>query len=65
MATLGGASALGLENEIGSIEPGKKVDLIAPASINLIFTPMYDPVSHIVYAVRGSDEDWCGTAGIL
>lgn len=55
MATLGGASALGLENETGSIEPGKKADLIALDLNQPHLTPMYDPVSHIVYAARGSD----------
>jgi 5-methylthioadenosine/S-adenosylhomocysteine deaminase len=55
MATLGGASVLGLENEIGSIEPGKKADLIALSLNQPHLTPIYDPVSHIVYAARGSD----------
>jgi 5-methylthioadenosine/S-adenosylhomocysteine deaminase len=55
MATLGGASALGLGNETGSIEPGKKADLIALNLNQPHLTPMYDPVSHIVYAARGSD----------
>ncbi|MGA2404007.1 MAG: amidohydrolase [Syntrophobacteraceae bacterium] len=55
MATLGGASALGLAHEIGSIEPGKKADLIALSLDQPHLTPMYDPVSHIVYAARGSD----------
>ena len=55
MATLGGASALGLGNETGSIEPGKKADLIALDLNQPHLMPMYDPVSHIVYAARGSD----------
>ncbi len=55
MATLGGASALGLSNEIGSLEPGKKADLIALSLDQPHLTPIYDPVSHIVYAARGSD----------
>jgi 5-methylthioadenosine/S-adenosylhomocysteine deaminase len=55
MATLGGASALGLGNETGSIEPGKKADLIALSLNQPHLMPMYDPVSHIVYAARGSD----------
>ena len=55
MATLGGASALGLANEIGSLEPGKKADLIALSLDQPHLTPIYDPVSHIVYAARGSD----------
>ena len=55
MATLGGASALGLGNETGSIEPGKKADLIALSLNQPHLMPIYDPVSHIVYAARGSD----------
>ena len=55
MATLGGASALGLKDEIGSIEPGKKADLVALSLNQPHLTPVYDPVSHIVYAARGSD----------
>jgi 5-methylthioadenosine/S-adenosylhomocysteine deaminase len=55
IATLGGASALGLEREIGSIEPGKKADMIAIDLNQPHLTPIYDPVSHIVYAARGSD----------
>jgi 5-methylthioadenosine/S-adenosylhomocysteine deaminase len=55
MATIGGASALGLEDEIGSIEPGKKADLVALNLNQPHLTPLYDPVSHIVYAARGSD----------
>jgi 5-methylthioadenosine/S-adenosylhomocysteine deaminase len=55
LATLGGASAIGLGNETGSIEPGKKADLIALDLNQPHLTPMYDPVSHIVYAARGSD----------
>jgi len=55
MATIGGASALGLENETGSIEAGKKADLIALSLNQPHMTPLYDPVSHIVYAARGSD----------
>jgi 5-methylthioadenosine/S-adenosylhomocysteine deaminase len=55
MAVAGGASALGLGNEIGSIEPGKKADLIALSLNQPHLTPIYDPVSHIVYTARGSD----------
>ena len=56
LATLGGAKALGLEAEIGSIEPGKKADLVVvdlsgphvvPEEANLI--------SRLVYAARASD----------
>lgn len=55
MATSGAARVLGLENRIGSIEAGKQADLIVVDTARPHLTPMYDPISHLVYAVRGSD----------
>jgi 5-methylthioadenosine/S-adenosylhomocysteine deaminase len=55
LATVGGARALGMEQLIGSIEPGKRADLIAVSVGAARQTPMYDPVSHIVYTTRGDD----------
>lgn len=55
MATIGGARAMGLDHEIGSIEPGKQADLIVIDLSSPHLTPMYNPVSHLVYAVKGSD----------
>jgi 5-methylthioadenosine/S-adenosylhomocysteine deaminase len=55
MATLKGAWVLGLESIIGSLEPGKKADLIIVDTARPHLTPMYNPVSHMVYAARGSD----------
>jgi 5-methylthioadenosine/S-adenosylhomocysteine deaminase len=55
MATVGGASILGLGDRIGSIERGKRADLIAVSTSSARQTPMYDPVSHLVYATRGDD----------
>jgi 5-methylthioadenosine/S-adenosylhomocysteine deaminase len=49
-ATLGGARALGLGARIGSIEPGKRADLVAVALRGPELAPCYDPVSHLVYA---------------
>ena len=50
MATLDAATALGLESEIGSIEPGKSADLAAIELDSFETLPCYDPVSHVVYA---------------
>ena len=55
LATVGGARALGLERAIGSLERGKKADLITVAVGRTRQTPLYDPVSHIVYVTRGDD----------
>ena len=50
MATLGGASVLGLESEIGSLEPGKLADMISIRLDNLSSQPVYDVISQIVYS---------------
>jgi 5-methylthioadenosine/S-adenosylhomocysteine deaminase len=51
MATLHGARALGLEDEIGSITPGKSADLAALDLSAVETQPVYHPISHLVYAV--------------
>jgi 5-methylthioadenosine/S-adenosylhomocysteine deaminase len=55
MATIGGARALGLERRIGSLEAGKRADVIVVNMSTARQTPMYDPVSHLVYATHGDD----------
>jgi 5-methylthioadenosine/S-adenosylhomocysteine deaminase len=55
MATIGGARALGLERRLGSLEPGKLADLILVRTDQARQTPLYDPVSHLVYAAHGDD----------
>ncbi len=50
MATLSGARALGLDREIGSIEPGKSADLVALDLRDAQTQPLYRPVSQLVYA---------------
>jgi 5-methylthioadenosine/S-adenosylhomocysteine deaminase len=50
MATLGGAKALGLESQIGSLEVGKAADITAVDLGQLETQPVYHPVSQIVYA---------------
>lgn len=54
-ATLGGAAVLGADAVIGSLEPGKKADCIVLDLNQPHLTPIYHPVSHLVYAARGSD----------
>lgn len=49
MATLGGARAMGLADEIGSLEIGKSADLCAIALDDWIVQPCFDPASHLVY----------------
>jgi 5-methylthioadenosine/S-adenosylhomocysteine deaminase len=55
MATIEGARALGMESQIGSLEPGKRADLLVVSMASARQTPMYDPVSHLVYVTRGDD----------
>lgn len=50
MATLQGARALGLGSEIGSLLPGKSADCVAIRLQELETLPLYDPISHLVYA---------------
>ncbi|MEM3577770.1 MAG: amidohydrolase [Candidatus Bathyarchaeia archaeon] len=57
MATIEGALALSWENEIGSIEIGKKADLIIVDLKKPHLRPMYNEASHIVYAAKGSDVE--------
>jgi 5-methylthioadenosine/S-adenosylhomocysteine deaminase len=49
MATINGAKALGLENQIGSIEVGKLADLTAVKLSDIEALPCFDPLSHLVY----------------
>jgi cytosine/adenosine deaminase-related metal-dependent hydrolase len=55
MATRAGAKALGLDAEIGSIEVGKKADLILVDARSAHMAPSPDPFSDIVYAAHAAD----------
>jgi 5-methylthioadenosine/S-adenosylhomocysteine deaminase len=57
MATIGGARALHMEKEIGSLEPGKKADLILLRTGAPHATPLYNVYSQLVYAMKASDVD--------
>jgi len=65
MATIGGARALHLEDRIGSLEEGKRADLVvvsleAPSAI-----PLYDVYAHLAYAIKGSDVETVMVEGRL
>jgi 5-methylthioadenosine/S-adenosylhomocysteine deaminase len=55
LATIGGATCLGVQQTLGSLEEGKTADLIMIDLKKPHLTPIHDPVSHLVYAVRGTD----------
>jgi 5-methylthioadenosine/S-adenosylhomocysteine deaminase len=55
MATIDGARALHMEKEIGSLEKGKKADLILISLDEPHAVPMYDVYAQIAYALKGSD----------
>ena len=55
MATIGGAKALGMDKFIGSIETGKKADIILVDMNQPHLTPLYNCYSQLVYAARGAD----------
>ncbi len=55
MATLGGASALGMAERVGSLETGKLADIVLVDARVPELTPLYDVYSHLVYAVKGAN----------
>jgi 5-methylthioadenosine/S-adenosylhomocysteine deaminase len=55
LATIGGATCLGVQQTLGSLEEGKTADLIMIDLKKPHLTPIHDPVSHLVYAARGTD----------
>ncbi len=65
MATLGGAQALGLEAEIGTLEPGKRADLCVVRVNDLHSAPAYAPYNALVYAARASDVVWTMIGGAV
>jgi 5-methylthioadenosine/S-adenosylhomocysteine deaminase len=55
LATIGGARAMAMDATIGSLEKGKRADLVTVSVAAARQTPLYDPVSHLVYVTRGDD----------
>ena len=65
MATRAGARTLGLEDAIGSLEPGKRADVIVVDRDRPHLAPGPDPYSTLVYAARGSDVRTTVVDGVL
>jgi 5-methylthioadenosine/S-adenosylhomocysteine deaminase len=55
MATIDGAKAIGMDGQIGSLEVGKRADVVVVSMGSAHQTPLYDPISQLVYATRGGD----------
>ncbi|MHA2406998.1 MAG: amidohydrolase family protein [Candidatus Ranarchaeia archaeon] len=58
MATIGGAKAQGMENEIGSIEVGKKADIIGLSLDKTRAIPVFNPYAAVIFALDGSDVSY-------
>ena len=65
MATIDGARAIHLDKEIGSLEKGKKADLIVISLDEPNAVPMYDVYAQIAYALKGSDVEMVMIGGRL
>ena len=67
MATLGGARAFGMDDRIGSIEPGKRADLVAVNLDEPETQPVFDPVSTLVYSAsrRQVSDVWVDGRALL
>ena len=55
MATIGGATAIGLGDDIGSLETGKRADLIQVSFDDVHHVPTFDVISHLVYVTDEQD----------
>ena len=65
MATIGGARAIHMEKEIGSLEEGKKADFILLRKDKPHAVPLFDLYSQIVYALKASDVETMVVAGVV
>lgn len=63
MGTIQGAKVLGMESQIGSIEPGKQADLVLIETRSANMFPVYDPYSAVVYSANAGNVDTVFVAG--
>lgn len=64
MATIGGARAMGLEREIGSLEPGKRADMVAFDFRRPHLVPCVNPVGNLVHVGQGHDVEHVWVDGV-
>jgi 5-methylthioadenosine/S-adenosylhomocysteine deaminase len=57
LATIGGARVVGQQARIGSLEPGKRADIIVVQMSRPRQQPLFDPVAQVVYTTRGDDVE--------
>ncbi len=67
MATINGARAMGLQDQIGSLEVGKLADLVAVDFAQPETQPLYNPVSQLVYATDAAQltHSWVGGKALM
>jgi 5-methylthioadenosine/S-adenosylhomocysteine deaminase len=65
MATIEGARAIGRDDDLGSIELGKKADLVVLRMDNFCVTPMHHPVSALVYSAIGNEPETVLVDGVV
>jgi 5-methylthioadenosine/S-adenosylhomocysteine deaminase len=65
MATIGGARAVGVDKDIGSIEVGKKADLVVVELSDAFATPVHDPISALVYSALGHEPSLVVVDGVI
>ena len=67
MATMGSAQALGIDHLVGSLEVGKRADVVRLDPLSPSLTPSYDPISTIVYAASRADvlDVWVNGAALV
>lgn len=63
LATINGAKALGIDDKVGSLEVGKDADLIAVDLSHCNTQPIYNPISHLAYAVNSHQVSDTWVAG--
>ena len=67
MMTINGARFLGLEDQIGSLEPGKLADITAIDLSHPSFQPIYNPISQLIYTASARDVSnvWIGGKRVM